>query len=232
MRKKVTLITGAVGEIGQALIKKLAEQNGKNKYNLRQAKILSYSAKVIAKEGYAKASIRRIAAEMGMSISALYYYFTSKEELLYSIQYTSLAGLLEKLEKKLEGAEAPDLKLYLLIENHVEHFLSRISELTICSHEINTLKGKPFKKVQEIRRRYYDIALEIVGELRKKGALDTPIATLNLFGMLNWIYMWYDPAKSKDHRVVAEEIFNLFLNGINSKARSPGQRLAEAGRKI
>lgn len=206
----------------------MAEQNGNNKYNLRQAKILSYSAKLIAKEGYEKASIRRIAAEMGMSISALYYYFTSKEELLYSIQYTSFAGLLEKLEKKLVGVEAPDLKLYLLIENHVEHFLNRISELTICSHEINTLKGKPYRKVMEVRRRYYDIALEIVEEM-KNGALDTPIATLNLFGMLNWIYMWFDPAKNKDHQVVAEEIYNLFLNGIDSKARLPR---AEARKKI
>jgi len=32
--------------------------------------------------------------------------------------------------------------------------------------------------------------------------------------------MWYDPAKKKSYRVLAKEIFNLFLNGIKSKSRS------------
>jgi AcrR family transcriptional regulator len=47
------------------------------KGEVKQAEILAYSAGVIAKEGYEKASIRKIASAMGMSISALYYYFSS-----------------------------------------------------------------------------------------------------------------------------------------------------------
>jgi AcrR family transcriptional regulator len=198
----------------------MAEQNKREKYHLRRENILSYSAKVIYKEGYEKASIRRIAAEMGMSISALYYYFTSKEELLFIIQHTSFASLLEKLEQRLAGVEDPGARLYLLIENHVEHFLSRINELTICSREIDKLTGRACKKVREVRRQYHEIALGIVEGVKGSGALDTDLATLNLFGILNSIYMWYDPAKNKDHRVLAQEIFNLFFNGIQSKTRS------------
>jgi AcrR family transcriptional regulator len=201
----------------------LAVSGENNKYNLRQEKILTYSAKVIAQEGYEKASIRRIAKEMGMSISALYYYFSSKEELLFSIQHTSFADLLKKLEARLEGVEAPDQRLFILIENHIEHFLNRLNELTICSHEINTLQGAAYEKVLELRRRYYDTALAVIDGIQKqnkRSALDTPLATLNLFGMLNWIYMWFDPAKNRSHRVVAEELYNLFLNGINSTSRS------------
>jgi AcrR family transcriptional regulator len=178
---------------------------------------------VIAQEGYEKASIRRIAKEMGMSISALYYYFASKEELLFSIQYTSFADLLKKLEARLEGIEDPDHKLFILIENHIEHFLNRLNELTICSHEINTLKGEAYEKVLGLRRRYYDIALAIIDEIkqtREDSALDTPLAAFNLFGMLNWIYMWFDPEKNESLRVVAEELYNLFLTGISSRTRS------------
>jgi len=191
--------------------------------NFRQEEILSHCASVIAREGYEKASIRKIAAEMGMSISALYYYFPGKEDLLFSIQYTSFDNVVRKLEEKLKGKANPTHKLYILIENHLEHFLSRLNELVICSHEINTLTGDAYEKVRVIRQRYYRIALGIVKDIKKKHrecVLEAPLAALNLFGMLNWIYMWYDPDKNKSYRTLAKEIYNLFLNGIKSRSRS------------
>jgi TetR/AcrR family transcriptional regulator len=187
---------------------------------VKQAEILAYSARVIADEGYERASIRKIAAAMDMSVSALYYYFASKEELLFSIQYHAFDGLVRRLENRLAGEEDPERKLFLLIENHLEFFSSRLNELTICSHEIKTLKGDAYDKVLERRRRYYNIALGIVREIkakRKDSALPVSLATLNLFGMLNWIYMWYDPNKNRSYRVLAKEIFNLYLNGIKSR---------------
>ncbi|MBI2898583.1 MAG: TetR/AcrR family transcriptional regulator, partial [Planctomycetes bacterium] len=189
----------------------------------KQAEILSWCSKVIAEEGYEKASIRKIAEEMGMSISALYYYFSSKKELLFAIQYNAFRDLVRRLEEKLGDVREPERKLYVLIENHLEYFLSRLDELTICSHETNTLKGRAYQRVWEIRRRYYNIALGIVREIRaSRGGpgLQPSLATLNLFGMLNWIYMWFNPKKNRSYRVLAQEICDLFLNGISSKGRS------------
>jgi AcrR family transcriptional regulator len=193
------------------------------KSEVKQAEILAYSAAVIAEEGYEKASIRKIASAMGMSISALYYYFSSKEELLFSIQYHSFDGLVLRLEEKLKSETDPERKLYALIENHLEFFLKRLNELVICSHEINTLKGEAYDKVFERRRRYYHLALGVVREVKAKhkdAALQVPLATLNLMGMLNWIYMWYETEKNKSYRVLSKEIYNLFLNGLKSKSRS------------
>lgn len=184
---------------------------------IKRAEILAYSARVIAEEGYEKASIRKIAAAMGMSVSALYYYFASKEDLLFSIQYHAFDNLVGRLERTLREEIDPERRLYLLIENHLQFFLARLNELVICSHEINTLGGQAYDRVLERRRRYYRIALGVVkGVIKNEAddALDAPIATLNLMGMLNWIYMWYDPDKNPSYRELAREIYNLFLNGI------------------
>jgi hypothetical protein len=135
--------------------------------------------------------------------------------------------LVQCLEEKLDGETEPERRLYLLIENHLQFFLNRLNELVICSHEINTLGGEAYDKVLERRRRYYQIALGVVKEVkakRKDGVLQAPLATLNLMGMLNWVYMWYDPDKNPSYRVLAKEIYNLFLNGIRSKDRSSPPR--------
>lgn len=198
-------------------------RNGTSKGSISQARILSNSAKVIAELGYDRASIRKIAAKMNMSISALYYYFSSKEELLYSIQHHSFYNLVKRLEEKLKGVKGPERRLYLLIENHLEYFVNRMSELIICSHEINTLQGDSYAKVEKIRRRYYNIAYAIVNEIRKKrkgNALTGSLATLNLFGMLNWVYMWFDTKRNKSYQALSGEIYNLFLNGIRSNSKT------------
>lgn len=194
-----------------------------SKGQVKQAEILAYSASVIAREGYEKASIRKIASATGASISALYYYFSSKEDLLFSIQYNAFDTVVHRLEERLDGVRDPQSKLYILVENHLEYFLKHLDESVICSREINALTGGAYEKVFRVRRRYYQIALGIVGEIKaryKDCALQNSLATLNLFGMLNWIYMWYDPEKDRSYRVIAKEIYNLFLSGIKSKSRS------------
>ncbi|MBI2922225.1 MAG: TetR/AcrR family transcriptional regulator [Planctomycetes bacterium] len=191
----------------------------------RQAEILAGCSRVIAEHGYGRASIRRIAAEMGMSISALYYWFSSKEELLFAIQYHAFRELVDGLEKKLAAATEPEQKLRILVGNHLEYFLNRLDALTICSHETNTLKGKAWERVWEVRRRYYNIALGIVREIQaghKTPALQASLATLNLFGMLNWVHMWFNPKKDRSHRQLAQEISDLFLHGISGAARTGG----------
>ena len=193
----------------------------------RQAEILSWCSKVIAEQGYERASIRRIAHEMGMSISALYYWFPSKEDLLFAIQYHAFRELVDQLEKKLAGVTDPEEKLRILVGNHLEYFLGRLDELTICSHELNTLKGKAWQRVWEVRRRYYNIALGIVREIQAghgSPGLQASLATLNLFGMLNWIYMWFNPKKDRSCQVLAREICDLFLHGITAGKR-PGAPL-------
>ncbi|WP_010275901.1 TetR/AcrR family transcriptional regulator [Paenibacillus senegalensis] len=55
---------------------------------------------IIEKEGFEKASIRRIAAEAGMSTGALRHYFSNQDELLLFIMEYFLARGKERSEKK------------------------------------------------------------------------------------------------------------------------------------
>ncbi len=190
----------------------------------RLREVLKVSARVFADEGYEKASIRRIAAELGRSLSALYYYVRTKEELLYLIQHETFSSLVGALEERIEGVEEPERRLRLMIENHLGRFLSHMNELKVCAYELESLSGEEYQKVLGVRRRYYRLARTIVtGVLERFGNadLDPNLATLNLFGMLNWIYTWYDPERNDSVETLVEQILGLFLFGLASGKGRP-----------
>jgi hypothetical protein len=66
----------------------------------------------------------------------------------------------------------------------------------------------------------------VVSEL-KHGAVDgaretreSRHATLFVFGVLNWIFMWYDPARHGPVERIGEEMLDLLLNGLSRPNRA------------
>lgn len=53
--------------------------------NEGKVKIIEAAQRLIAKQGVEKTSMRNIAEEAGMTTGAIYYYYKSKEELLYDV---------------------------------------------------------------------------------------------------------------------------------------------------
>ncbi len=186
------------------------------------AGILRAAARIIAEEGYERATIRKVAASVDASIASLYYYFSSKEELLFQIQYHTFRTLLENLDEALASAADPKERIRALIRNHLGHFFRHINELKVCSHELETLRGSFYDQVLDLRKAYFKTAIGIVMELLREAGdtvLDPRLATMNLFGMLNWIYTWYDAETGPSERRAASQVTTLFLNGIKGEGR-------------
>lgn len=190
----------------------------KTAHQAKLSQLLGVAARLIAKEGYQKASIRKVAAAAGLSIATPYHYFRKKEELLFQIQYHAFDSLVRGLRTCLKDENSPERKLYLMIENHVEYFLEHMDELKVCSKELESLSGTYYQKVLARRREYFEMTLEIVEELKRcsrNPAIDSRLATLSLFGMLNWIYMWYRPSRDNSKKI-AEQMHRLILSGVGA----------------
>ena len=61
-----------------------------------------HATNVFYEKGYAAASMRDLSRASGVSLSGLYYYFESKEELLYLIQKDTFTTIVERLREQLE----------------------------------------------------------------------------------------------------------------------------------
>src|ERR1700760_3449236 len=127
------------------------------RYDRRLAEILTHATEVFCKKGYEGASMRDLSRESGMSLAGLYYYFESKERLLYLIQKHTFATIVQRLKSRLEGVADPEDRIRLFVLNHLEYFLANQAAMKVLSHEDEVLKNGFGAEVAAIKREYYRI---------------------------------------------------------------------------
>ena len=160
--------------------------------------------------------MRDLSRASGMSLAGLYYYFESKERLLYLIQKHTFSTIVERLKTRLAGVNDPEERIRIFILNHLEYFLANQAAMKVLSHEAEVLKNGFGSDVAAIKREYYRICVGLLDDLKRDRGLQfsTRIAVLSLFGMMNWIYTWHNPHVDADAASIAGEMSELFLRGV------------------
>lgn len=184
--------------------------------------LLTCAARAFAVQGYEKTSIRQVAQASGFSLAGLYYYVSCKEELLFFIQYHTFGILAEELEGILNSPAPPENHLKEMVSEHVRYLVEHLPELKVCTTELDSLHGEYYKQVLSRRQRYFELTRQILNRLREqdRGARVEPnLATLYLFGMLNWIVMWFDSQRN-DPTELSESLVELFLGGYRGASAS------------
>ncbi|MGQ0712916.1 MAG: TetR/AcrR family transcriptional regulator [Gemmatimonadaceae bacterium] len=178
--------------------------------------LLAAAARVFAKRGYHETSMRDLARESGVSLSGLYYYVKSKEELLYLIQERNFAAVLDGMRESTAGVDDPVNRLARFIDNHLDYFASHMAEMKVLSHEAGALTGSFLARVSAQKQEYTRALMDILADVeRTQGPahVNRRIATYTLFGMMNWIYNWYDPLGDLSVEVLSQSMCRLFLGG-------------------
>lgn len=188
------------------------------RYDQKLEFILRTSARIFAGKGYHSTSMRDISRETNVSLSGLYHYCKSKEELLFLIQDNCFGHVLDRLEQRLLETVEPIDKLRIIIENHLSFFAANMSEMKVLSHEADSLAGEMHEHVSGKKQQYTKLVRKILSEVKaqqeKAGQkLDVTVATYALFGMMNWIYNWYDPRGKLSVADLVDNIKRLFLSG-------------------
>jgi AcrR family transcriptional regulator len=202
-----------------------AASSSATRYDRRLAEILAHATDVFCKKGYEGASMRDLSRASGMSLAGLYYYFESKERLLFLIQKHTFTTIVQRLKARLEGVNDPEERVRIFILNHLEYFLANQAAMKVLSHEAEALKNGFATEVAAIKREYYRICVSLLDELKSELGLQfsTRIAVLSLFGMMNWIYTWHNPRVDADAASIAREMGDIFLRGVMTGLKK-GQR--------
>lgn len=181
--------------------------------------ILRTAARIFAEKGYHSTSMRDISRATNVSLAGLYHYCKSKEELLFLIQDNCFGRVLERLEKQLQEIEDPVARLGVFIENHLSFFAANMSEMKVLSHEAESLRGDLHAHVSTRKDNYTKLARKILQDVQHLGdnkqPVDLTVATYALFGMMNWIYNWYDPQGKLKVQELAQHLTQLFIGGFS-----------------
>jgi len=166
-----------------------------------------------------------------MSLSGLYYYFTTKEELLYLIQERCFVTLLQHWEQ----IDAPErdvrARIRAFAENHLGFFLHNMPEMKVMAHEDESLTGDFDERILVLKRRYVKVIMDLIGDLQARDGgkgVDLRVATFTLFGMMNWIYTWYQPKRDLPFNELIEQMLRIYFFGL-LKAGAADERWFAAG---
>ena len=188
----------------------------------RRAAVYGTATRILCNLGYEKASIRNIAEAMGMTKAGLYYYFESKEELLYQILDSYMDDLLAGIRDIHEQVSDPLSFIQECIRFQVTLYCRDKYRSKLIIHDENCLSGKYYQALKEKQRiylSYWQEALKNFCEQEGLGTANLSVDVHFLVGMCNWIYQWYNEKGEMSPDELAKRVFNIFFHGFRNSAR-------------
>ena len=175
----------------------------------RKQQVFDTAARLFAERGYSRTSIRDLSQALDLQKSSLYYYFESKEELLFLLLNDFMDRALEAIDQVC-GQEAPPLeKLAGFMRVYTSFYAGDRHRLSLLVNDLDCLGPKLKHQVLAKERRYLAAIKGILSDLKQAGLLrDLPIsvAVFAFFGMVHYTPKWY----SQDGSVSPEELGRLF----------------------
>jgi AcrR family transcriptional regulator len=126
----------------------------------RRVEILEAAKRLFVEEGYAATTIRRIAARLGISSTALYVYFPDKDAILAEICDTTFAGLIVELDEVRRDAADPLDALSKSLERYIRFGLNHSSEYEL------TFVTRRSKELQKLKPENEKLGMQAFGRFR------------------------------------------------------------------
>lgn len=185
----------------------------------KQRGILANAAAVFAEMGMEKASMSMIASRSNVSKALLYHYYPSKDALIFDIVRTHLTELDTAIAEADETEAAPQERLRRLVRAILESYRGADNEHKVQLNGTSALSAEQLSELKTIERRivkrFSRVIIEVNPRLNDERPLLTPV-TMSLFGMMNWVYMWFraDGPISRDE--YADIATTLLLEGVKA----------------
>ena len=184
----------------------------------RRSEILDAFVRYVAERGYDRTNIGDIADELGMSKGTIVHHFGTKAQMLRELEETHLALQLDVLRMVWDRVAAPHERVAAII--YASALLQVIArDATVASQrEVVQLSDDPaMQQVRKLRDQLQALAIDEIrtgidaGVFRR---VDVELAALQLWGSLQWMWVWFDPTDSRTPEAVGAAFVDVFLGGL------------------
>jgi AcrR family transcriptional regulator len=185
----------------------------------RWEQVLEAAAEVFEEKGYPSATLQDIARRVGLLKGSLYYYISSKEDLLFEILRRGHAIGLSLVEEPDDVARAaPPARLAAFIERWTRGVLDVGRGMRFVERDVEYLSADRRAVILEMRDRVSGFVRSVVQTGVDAGCFDREadpaVVANNLFAVLNTTARWYRPSGALGQDEILAWYQRLFLRGL------------------
>lgn len=197
-----------------------SQRRGRPGYDQRG--ILEVAVAAFNEYGYDATSMGVLADRLGLSKSAIYHHFASKDEILERALDQALSSLERVIdEAEASGGSAAD-RLDHVLRGAVHVLVAELPSVTLL---LRVRGNTEVERSALARRRAFDKRVTgLVSAAQAEGTLrsdiDVRVVERLLFGMINSIVEWYRPGGREDAARLADDVIAVALDGLRVPAGS------------
>ena len=184
-------------------------------------RVLEIAVDAFNEHGYDATSMGVLAERLGLSKSAIYHHFSSKDELLERALDEALDGLEGVLRETDAAPERPAAdRLDDVLRGAVRVLVDRLPYVTLL---LRVRGNTEVERSALARRRAFDRAVTaLVVDAQREGSvradIDAAVVARLLFGMINSIVEWYRPGGREGRDRLADDVVAVALDGLRVHA--------------
>jgi AcrR family transcriptional regulator len=182
----------------------------------RRLQILRSAAAAFSKSGFSGVTMKDIAERVDMAKGNLYYYFPSKQDLLFFCQEQSLGLLTQRATRISQSGQRADEQLRDLIVFHIKTIHEELPGSTAHT-DFRSLPSALLKKVIRKRDCYERVYRAVIQRGIEEGFFrqcNVKAATWAILGALNWSVQWFSTSGSMSVTELGREFAELFLHAM------------------
>ena len=190
-----------------------------------QEAVIRKAIEIFNQRGYDATSMEELARELGLTKSGVYHHVPSKAHLLQSALDEGLGALERVIDAAAADREASAYqRLRSTVSRSVEVLVEHLPSVTL----VLRVRGNTEVELEALRRRrlidarFATLVRAAVAEGTVRGDLEPELASRLLFGMVNSITEWYDPAGPVDAPAIARVITVMAFDGLSAPGRGAG----------
>ncbi len=167
------------------------------------------AARYFAAHGFDRASMTGVARSLGVSKALIYHYWPSKEDLLFDIFDAHFAELLDATAAAADLTGMIGAILVTYEDADPEHKL-QLDALKLLPPD----RQEPLMAAQ--RALVARMSEAVASEAPHLGADALRAATMTVFGIVNWVYMWHRPGKGMSRTDYARFAADFVRGGLRA----------------
>ncbi|WP_250460976.1 TetR/AcrR family transcriptional regulator [Microbulbifer litoralis] len=176
-----------------------------------RGRLLNAAARLFEQKGFARTTVRDIAAEVGILSGSIFHHFASKEEILCGVMREVTVFARARMEQAVARAGTPrqQLRACIVCELEAIHGLA-VPGFSILVVEWRSLSPQSQKRVLRLRDDYEQLWRDVIAAAGNP-CEDPALARRLLLGALTHTHTWFKPrSRGLSLPELADRVLQLF----------------------